>query len=197
VQAVSAAGNWVAFCQARADSDGDGKVEVKIGPRGELGGDALSGFLGLPNGETLDIDDLVSSDLAGKYVIYVRGGRTLLADVERGTVLDLETLGADTRRDALRYRPHRSLALDAEGRHLLYVKRPNGKAAVVVGHTAANRDDERVACARFTLGDALELPTRPSLLASYRSERMTMQRTHSSMPLRSVPSSGSPRRIAY
>lgn len=140
VQAVSPSGNWVAFCQARNDTNGDGKLEVEIGPRGELGGDELTPLLAVGSGPGTPIDEVVAWDPTGAYVVFERAGRTVLFDTVRSTELDLDALGADTRRDALPFRNHRSIAFDPTGGWLLYLRPGRDKTEVVLRELSTGRE---------------------------------------------------------
>lgn len=120
VEAVADDAGWIAFCQARADTDGDGKVAVQVGPGPTLGGDTLQRYLAKSTGLGDEIEDLVAH--SGPWVVVQRAGALLLVDTRGGKETDLSTLGADLRDDALPHREHRALAFDSTGERLAYSK---------------------------------------------------------------------------
>jgi hypothetical protein len=140
LEAASPDGQWVVICQARVDTDGDGKVAVRVGPRGELQGDRLVSYLLTSPGAGDPIDELLAFDPTGRWLVTREGGRAWLRDARGGRVLDLTALGADTEADALPYRPHRALSFDAGGTRLLYVRRGSNRTQIVVRQLGSARE---------------------------------------------------------
>jgi hypothetical protein len=68
-------GRWAVLCQAREDTDGDGKVAVSLGPRGELVGDAMRSYFISAGGAGEPIDVFVGSDAANRFVALIRDRR--------------------------------------------------------------------------------------------------------------------------
>jgi hypothetical protein len=64
---------WVVLCQARKDTNRDGKTEVQVGYHGDTYGDDLLPYLVLGSGEGTAIDAFVSSDGSGRQIAYVQG----------------------------------------------------------------------------------------------------------------------------
>ena len=95
---------WMALCQARTDTDGDGKIEIRVGHHGELFGDGMALFLVLGGGMGTRIDALASRSPDGRWLAVVRGGKVLLVDAETGDFFELR--GAPGR--ARRSRPRTS-----------------------------------------------------------------------------------------
>ena len=122
LESVGRGGRWLVACTARADTDGNGRVEVKVGIGGALGGDTLRGELFVGGRAAEPIDDLLGSDPSGRYVVVREGKSILLIDVTREERLDLGVLGFDDRDDTLPYRQHRALAFDPRGEMLAYVR---------------------------------------------------------------------------
>ena len=85
---------WVAICQAREDTDGDGAIDVYVGYHGDTYGDDLVPYLVVGDGPGRRIDAFVGSDVDGRWVAFVDKGRLVLWDSRRGTRLDLTTRGA-------------------------------------------------------------------------------------------------------
>jgi hypothetical protein len=67
-------------CQAREDTDRDGKLAVRYGPRGELEGDAMRSYFVLGAGPGEAIDGLAAYDPTGRYVVVVVDGKLWLID---------------------------------------------------------------------------------------------------------------------
>jgi hypothetical protein len=148
VESAGASGRWVALCQAREDTDGDGKLAVRYGPRGEFVGDSMQSYFVLGSGPGEAIDALALEDSSGRHVVIAQQGRLLLVDTEAGARVDLTALGADDRSDALAFVPHRSLTFDPEGRRLAYLRRDPGpythgrRALVVVRDLSSGAERE-------------------------------------------------------
>jgi hypothetical protein len=126
VESVDPGGRWAALCQAREDTDGDGKLAVRYGPRGELVGDSMQSYFVLGSGPGNAIDALAAEDSSGRYVVIVEQGRLLLVDTQTDARTDLTALGVDGRSDALAFVQHRSLAFDPDGSRLAYLRRDPG-----------------------------------------------------------------------
>ncbi len=122
VEAQAPSGTWLAFCQATRDTDGDGKLEVRSGPRGEASGDVPSLFLVLGD-EVRPIDELLAFDATGRFVVVSNEGKPWLFDVELGTLTDLSPYAPDLRADEEFMLGHRALSFDANGRQLLLLRK--------------------------------------------------------------------------
>ncbi|AKI99204.1 hypothetical protein [Archangium gephyra] len=73
-------GRWLIACQAREDTNGDGKLEVIFGRHGDTFGDRLAPYLFLEPGEGERLDDFLAADPTGRYLVVVRGGSLRLLD---------------------------------------------------------------------------------------------------------------------
>lgn len=129
---------WVVACQAREDTNHDGRIEVGIGHHGDVFGDEMKPYLFLGGGAGLALDDFVAAEPSGDRLAFVRGGRLLVLDAETRTTLDLSALGADASDDPNPFGGHRALSFDGRGT-LLYV-RGEGERAVAVVRTAAGAE---------------------------------------------------------
>jgi hypothetical protein len=132
LEAAAADGRWAVLCQARTDTDGDGRVSVTLGARGELLGDKMQGYLVDGSGAGEPIDEFVTSDVAGRFVAIVRDGRLLVIDRLERKTMDLSARGADLRADAANYLTHRAAVFDAKGERLLYLRRDSDRTRAVV-----------------------------------------------------------------
>jgi hypothetical protein len=133
VQAAAPDGSWVAACQARSDTDGNGEVAVMTGHHGELFGDDVALYLlteDRPEGEPLE--RLVAHDATGKWIAFVRGGRLVARDTGAGTEIDLTSSGAQSAADPNPTLPDRGADFDRAGAHLIYLRGVAGSERVVV-----------------------------------------------------------------
>jgi len=133
--AASPAGSWVALCQPRRDTDGDGRLGVSVGPHGVLQGDALDPHLILPSGKQIPFDELADFSPDGRWLLLRRGEQvTTLVDTASETETELPVAGLDVRADRSSFRPHRTLRFDPQSQRLLYVQATEGTQQVVVRH---------------------------------------------------------------
>jgi hypothetical protein len=140
LEAASAAGTWAALCQARRDSDGDGRIATVVGDVGELRGDDLESYLVLGVGLGDHISELASFDPSGRFVVVVRDRRALLVDSK--TRKTTELTDADVRSDGAPFRAHRAFSFDGAGMLLAYVRRSNGRPRVLVRQLLTGRERE-------------------------------------------------------
>src|SRR5687767_8392750 len=77
---ASPTGDVIVMCQARADTNGDGKVEVTIGHHAEPHGDRMRPYLCLGPGPGEEIDEFVAGSPTGRHVVVVQKGRLLAVD---------------------------------------------------------------------------------------------------------------------
>jgi hypothetical protein len=132
LEAASPDGGWVSFCQARDDSNRDGTISAKLGPRGEITGDALQSYLAFGPGTGEPVDALLAQGKTGRWLVVQQSGRALLIDARTKKRADLSALGADSRSDALEYRPHRSFSFDASETRLAYIRRGADQTRLVI-----------------------------------------------------------------
>lgn len=123
---------WLALCQAAHDSNGDGALDVIVGPQGTLSGDALEGFYVDREGPGEHIDAFVGSDPTGRFVALVEGGRLLLRDTMTRVDTDLSALGASIEDDRAPFLNPRAGAFAPEGARFLYLRREGDRSRVVV-----------------------------------------------------------------
>ena len=114
---------WVALCQAREDTDGDGRIAGWDGYP-ETGGDTLQPYLVFGGGAGVVIDDFIGADNSGEHLVFVRNGHLYVHHVAAGRTDDLTARGADASDDASVHDDHRAAALDrARGRLVYHVAR--------------------------------------------------------------------------
>jgi hypothetical protein len=74
----------VAICQARVDTDHDGRLQTAIGPHGDPYGDQLVPYFVEGNGPGRPVDDFLGADPSGRFVALLLHGRPLLRDTTTG-----------------------------------------------------------------------------------------------------------------
>jgi hypothetical protein len=132
-QVAAPDGRWVFACQAREDTNGDGKVEVRYGLHGDSYGDELEPYLFLEPGAGEHIDDLVTSDERGRWLVVSRAGSLRLIDTHSRTETELalaEPRGGEEEEDPRWLPPRASLSWD--GRRVLFVRGKGQEATAVV-----------------------------------------------------------------
>lgn len=113
-------GDWVVACQARNDTDGNGRISVQPTYVGYLG-DKFELFLlstSFPKGEA--IQGFLTSDLQGRRVVFATEDHVVLRDWVSGEDWSLPVGAVGP------------VALDDAGKQLLYVVREDEKSWVVV-----------------------------------------------------------------
>ena len=154
LEKASATAAWVSLCQARKDTNGDGKVEVKVGQHGDLIGDAMQPYLVLGSGTGEAIEDFVAADPNGRYLVVIRPlgnggaptpatgqpGRLVLVDSANKTEVDLSALGGDARDDPNPFGVHRAASFDRSGRRMSYIAKRAGATRVVVRELATGHE---------------------------------------------------------
>jgi hypothetical protein len=86
---ASATGKWVAYCQAREDTNGDGVVGVRVGPHGAPYGDRAGAYVRAGDGPEEPIDELVAAAPGGRWFVAARRGRRVLVDGDTGRGTEL------------------------------------------------------------------------------------------------------------
>jgi hypothetical protein len=139
-EAVSKTGSWCLLCQARFDTDQDGKINQIYGEHGVIGDDGRF-YLVARSGVGWGIDELLAADEGGNYVAVRSGGCLSVVDL-RARPPTITTLPGADLRDASSYGGHRSASFDAAGERLLYLR--GGRAGMlVVRDLATGREKTR------------------------------------------------------
>lgn len=94
VQRWAADRRWVALCQARQDTNGDGVLGVGVGYHGDLHGDRMAPYLVVGGGPGRELDAFVGASADDRWVATVERGRLLLHDTAGGATVDLTAKGA-------------------------------------------------------------------------------------------------------
>ncbi|MFO0547789.1 MAG: hypothetical protein U0271_05340 [Polyangiaceae bacterium] len=136
-------GYWVVACQARNDTNGDGKVEVLFGQHGEAYGDELRPYLLTDAGPGRALEAFVDSDRTGRYIAHLAGGHLMLLDTIGSSEVDLtKTSDAAGGNDSFPLGPHAAGAFGAGGQ-LLFVR--------------GQKDARRLAVRTLATGDTVEV----------------------------------------
>jgi len=133
-------GTWVALCQARSDTNADGRVQLRAGAHGELSGDRAQGFIVLGAGAGTPIDELLAFSPDGRYLAVRRAVGLWLLDSSTRSELPLSAGQVDLESDLAPFRGHRAVAFDPSSKRLLYVRRGPAKSEIVVRDLASGRE---------------------------------------------------------
>lgn len=140
VAAAAPDGRWLVVCEARRDTDGDGRVQVGLGFHGDTYGDALEPFFVSRGGPGEAIDDFVAADPSGRWVVLVRQRRLLLRDTAIGRDEDLSVRGADASTDDAPLFGHRAAGFDEAGRRVFFVRTEGARTFVTVRELATGAE---------------------------------------------------------
>jgi hypothetical protein len=127
-------------CQARADTDGDGQIEVLWGHHGEPLGDRLRPYLIVEGGLGHGFDEFLGADPRGRHVAVREGPCLVLIDTVDRTATTLPD--ADLRDDQPAFGQHRAVSFDALGARMLYLRGGPGGSRPMVRDLARGRDTE-------------------------------------------------------
>jgi hypothetical protein len=83
--AAAPSGAWVILCQARADTDKDGSIDVQTGHHGEYFGDELAPYFIRGAGEGEALDAFVAVDPTSRWIVVIRNGSMQLVDTATDT----------------------------------------------------------------------------------------------------------------
>jgi hypothetical protein len=140
LQAVSSEGRWLIACQAREDTTGDGKISVGVGHHGNIHGDKLEQYLFLEPGPGERIDDFISADPKGRFIVVVRGSSLRLIDTQSGTERELAPLQPNDREKDDAFLPPPIARFSRDGRLLLFLRKEAGKGVAIVRELASGRE---------------------------------------------------------
>ncbi|MCY1040545.1 hypothetical protein OV208_04350 [Corallococcus sp. bb12-1] len=121
-------GRWLLSCQARTDTDGNGRIQIFFGNHGEIFGDAVRMYLFLEPGAGIPIDALLATDPTGRFLALVRNGTLLLLDLE---TREEKELASKVATDPASPEPPVRASFSRDGRQLLFL-RPEGSRSVAV-----------------------------------------------------------------
>ncbi|MEO7729719.1 MAG: hypothetical protein ABIY55_02020 [Kofleriaceae bacterium] len=135
-------GRWVVACQARIDTDGDGRTRVEVGTD-SLEGDAMVPYLFRGGGGGDTIDGLLARSRDDRWLAILRDGALVVIDDTSGTasvVSDADTQPGPRGIAGL-------VAFDDESRRLVYFRRSTARRVVVIRDLMQQRERD-VALAR-------------------------------------------------
>jgi outer membrane protein assembly factor BamB len=140
VEAAAPDGRWVAVCQARNDTNGDGAIDVMFGHHGEAFGDAMTPYLVVGGGPGHRFDELIGHSPGGRYVGIREGACLNLVDTVDGTATTLAD--ADLRDPQPALGPHRGLSFDGIDKRVLFLRASAGGDRVVVRELKTGHETE-------------------------------------------------------
>jgi hypothetical protein len=118
VEELADNGSWLVICQARADTNHDGRIEVGVGFHGDMFGDKMLPYLVFGGGPGIAIDSYVASTDDDAWLAIVRDGKLEL--VETKTRKHTVVAGADVRDDGVPFGGSRVAAIG--GGRMLYFR---------------------------------------------------------------------------
>ncbi len=113
-------GNWVVMCQARKDTDKDGRLAIRNGFNG-TSGDEQHAYLIVGGGLGEQIDDFYGEDPTHRRALIIRKKRVVLIQPGLGKDIDLAALGAGG-----------SIHFDGTGERLVFSRKRSGKEVIVI-----------------------------------------------------------------
>jgi hypothetical protein len=125
-------GEWVAICQAREDTNGDGRYEVHFGHHGESSGDVLRPYLVIGTGAGEPVSAYLGRDPTGRFVIVGQDGRLWLRDLRLNTRVDLTSRDLDTEPDPSGLFSGRVARFDPGGSRLAMILRRDRFAEIAL-----------------------------------------------------------------
>ena len=153
-------GSWVAICQARVDTNHDGKIEV--GSHGGVRGDRSAPYLVLGSGPGTPIDRFLGYDPSGRWIAYAREHRRWLLDTKTGAEVALDPRAPEPdagARNPFAPTPMPGPRFDALGVNLLYLTGDVTNPRVVLRRLSDGQESESRFPARPPLAGGL-LPGR-------------------------------------
>jgi len=119
VEAVARNGSWIAICQARVDTTGDGKIGLAVGHHGDMWGDDMTPFVIRHDGDGEPVDMLVDYN-RDRWVVALRQQKLVIFDALNGTWHELAN--ADVRDDGVPLGPHRAASVATAADRMVYFK---------------------------------------------------------------------------
>lgn len=132
IVAVADDESWVVVCQARQDTDADGRVAVAFDDHGKNWGDRLRTYLVLRDGTEKPLDEFIGHSSSNRYVAYIDQRRLFVHDTVSGTRVDLSARGADLGDPDPRSRRHRAARFSWTKELMVYLRTREGVMRVVV-----------------------------------------------------------------
>ena len=138
VEQIAHDGSWLVVCQARRDTNGDGKIKVGYGMHGDTFGDRLDPFLVFGSGTGTPIDAFVAHDDDGAWFAVIRGGVLELFDARRQRGIQLRD--ADVRDDGNPFGEARGASIAADGTRMIYFRHGRDGDRIVIRELASGRE---------------------------------------------------------
>jgi hypothetical protein len=130
VEASSPDGRWVVICQARRDTDRDGRIETFAGQHGRPVGDELEAYLVLGHGEGVPITRYLGADDAARWVHAETSEGSTLFDTRDGSRSSLEVPHGESLDPAV---VEDRVSFDFAGEHALLARRVGEPAPRAAG----------------------------------------------------------------
>jgi hypothetical protein len=122
-------GRWLVACRPGPLKPREGENPSPDAASSWIAASRLEPYLFWPSGPGELLDDYVSSDPSGRYLVVVQRGKLVLIDAVTGIHEDLSAKGADARDDVDSWSfSHRAASFDEEGRLVYWRRSTNEKA---------------------------------------------------------------------
>lgn len=137
LQELDPDGRWLVICQARSDTDGDGKIDVDVGHHGDLYGDAMVPYLVFGDGPGDAIDTFVSRSRDGRWLAVIRNKALELVDANvPGAPRTVVLTDADLRDDGFPFGDARAAAIADGGARMTYFRHTAAGDRIVIRELA-------------------------------------------------------------
>ena len=146
VKAASPTGEWLVVCQAREDSNGDGRLAVSRNAAGQLEGDRSRPYLLRRSGRDEPLEAWLGSSPDGRWLALRQQGHSSIVDTLSERVINLESTDFDGRNDGLSHAHHRAVAFSPDSARIALILR--SKAIRVVDLDSGKQRDYSVAPSR-------------------------------------------------
>lgn len=130
--AVPPTGHWLAFCQARADTDGNDMIYSTRGHHGDVEGDQMLPYFARAAGEGEPIEEFAGSDPGGRFAAFYRRGELVLFDSWQGVETVLFTIDGGPQGQRKRW----PASFSRDGARVGYARRVGSTHEIVVRDTA-------------------------------------------------------------
>lgn len=141
LQALDPDGRWLLICQARTDTDGDGKIDIHVGHHGDLYGDAMVPYLVFVDGPGDAIETFVSRSRDGRWLAVIRNKALELVDAEvPGAPRTVALVDADLRDDGFPFGDARAASIADDGARMTYFRHTAAGDRIVIRDLATGRE---------------------------------------------------------
>jgi hypothetical protein len=140
LQVASPDGRWLIGCQAREDTDEDGRTFIFLGMHGDIYGDELVPYLFLEPGPGKRIDDFIHWDPSGRFLVVVRDSSLRLLDTQARHERELTRLQPSPHEKDDAFSPPPVAQFSRDGQRLIFLRKQEGKVVAVVRELSSGHE---------------------------------------------------------